>query len=78
MRGKEIIVLDAKVTSVIDLRVFRARLGNGHEITAYLPRPKASAPGVVCAPGTPLRVAMSPFDMGRGEIVEVLKTEAET
>ncbi len=76
MRGKEIIELDAEVTSVIDIRAFRARLGNGHEFTAYVPREKAPASGWVCLPGERVRVRLSPFDMSRGAIVEVLKSEA--
>jgi len=55
MLGKEIIELDAEVKAVINTRAFRARLGNGHEFTAFVP----------------------PFDMSRGEIMEVLETEAE-
>ena len=78
MRGKEIIELDAEVVSVIELRAFRARLGNGHEFTAFVPREKAPASGWVCLPGARIRVAMSPFDLSRGEIVEVLKTEVGT
>lgn len=76
MFGKEIIVLDAELTGVIDIRAFRARLGNGYELTAFVPREKATATGWVCHPGARVRVQMSPFDMSRGEIVEVLKTEA--
>ena len=77
MRGKEIIELDAELTDVLDIRAFRARLGNGHEFTAYVPREKVPASGVVCLPGARVRVRLSPFDMSRGEIVEILKTEAE-
>ena len=75
MRGKEIIELDAVVRDVIETRAFRARLGNGHEFTAFVPREKAPASGWVCLPGARIRVRLSPFDMSRGEIVEVLKTE---
>ena len=78
MRGKEIIVLDAEVDDVIELRAFRARLGNGHEFTAFVPREKAPASGWVCTPGARIRVGMTPFDMSRGEIVEILKTEVGT
>ena len=78
MFGKEIIVLDAELTGVIDIRAFRARLGNGHEFTAFVPREKAPASGWVCLPGARIRVGMSPFDLSRGEIVEVVKTEVGT
>lgn len=70
MRGCEIILLDAEVSAMIDTRVFRARLGNGHEFTAFVPREKVSAQGKPCASGARIRVAMSPFDMSCGEIVE--------
>ena len=77
MRGKEIIELDAELTGVIDMRAFRARLGNGYEFTAFVPREKWPASGWVFQPGARVRVSLSPFDMSCGEIVEVLKIEAE-
>lgn len=70
MRGCEIILLDAEVLAVIDTRVSRARLDNGHEFTAFVPRGKASAQGSPCAAGARIRVAMSPFDMSCGEVLE--------
>lgn len=73
MSGCEIILLDAEVSAVIDTRVSRARLGNGHEFTAFVPRENASAQGMSCAAGARIRVAMSPFDMSCGEIVEWLQ-----
>ena len=76
MRGKEIIELDAEVTGVIDTRAFRARLGNGHAFTAFIPREKTPETEKEIFPGTGLSVCMSPFDMSRGEIVEVRKPEA--
>ncbi len=78
MRGSEIILLDAEVTSVINTRVFRARLGNGHELTAFVPREQSPPDGRVYLPGTKVRVCLSPFDMSRGEIVENLKERGET
>ena len=70
-------MLDAEVLGVIDTRAFRARLGNGHEFTAFVPREKASAAGWVCLPGARVRVALSPFDLSRGEIEEVVGNEAK-
>ena len=75
MRGKEIIELDADVTAVINTRAFRARLGNGHEFTAFVGRENAPAGGGVCPPGARVRVRLSPFDMSRGEIVEIVQPE---
>lgn len=77
MRGKEIIVLDAEVERVIDTRAFRARLGNGHEFTAFVPREKAAAPGGRILPGAKVSVRMSPFDMMRGEIEAILEDRGE-
>jgi len=77
MRGKEIIELDAEVTGVINPRAFRARLGNGHEFTAFVPREKDPATERPVLPGVRVHVCLSPFDMSCGEIVEVLKPEAE-
>lgn len=76
MRGKEIIELDAEVTAVIDTRAFRARLGNGHAFTAFIPRERAPETEKEIFPGTGVSVRLSPFDMSRGEIVEVLRPEA--
>ncbi len=78
MRGKEIIELDAVVVGVLELRAFRARLGNGHEFTAFVPREKTPASGAACAPGARVRVALSPFDLSRGEIVKILEEEVGT
>jgi translation initiation factor IF-1 len=76
VRGKEIIELDAEVEAVIEHRAFRARLGNGHEFTAFVPRERASAKEGLYLPGARIRVRMSPFDLSRGEIVESVKIEA--
>jgi translation initiation factor IF-1 len=78
VRGKEIIELDAVVVGVLELRAFRARLGNGHEFTAFVPREKTPASGAACAPGARVRVALSPFDLSRGEIVKILEEEVGT
>ena len=78
MRGKEIIELDAVVVGVLELRAFRARLDNGHEFTAFVPREKTPASGAGCAPGARLRVALSPFDLSRGAIVKILEEEVGT
>jgi len=42
---------------------------------AFVPREHAPATGGLCpAVGARLRVRMSPFDMSRGEIVEVVES----
>lgn len=68
MRGKEIIRLDAEVVSVIASMAFRARLSNGHEFTAYVPRENGGAVADVHLGGR-VRVELSPYDMSRGEII---------
>ena len=77
MSENEIIVLDAELVSMLEPRAFRARLGNGHELTAFLRRgnsPMEETP--LHTPGERVRVRMSPFDMSRGEIVQFLQNKA--
>lgn len=75
MRGHEIIELDAAIVAVVNHRVFRARLGNGHECVVFVPRELAPATGGLCpAVGERWRVRMSPFDMSRGEIMEIVES----
>jgi translation initiation factor IF-1 len=64
----ELIVLDAQLAGMINNRAFRAVLGNGHDIVAFLPR-GASASQTVLRAGVTVKVRMSPFDMSRGEMI---------
>ena len=68
MREDELIVLDARLTAVVDRRAFRAQLGNGHELVAYW-RGEHPAGEPALQPGRQVRVRMSPFDMSVGEII---------
>lgn len=72
MRGDqeetEYIVLDAVVRDVLTLRAFRAELRNGHELVAYRPRRAGSGAPPVRV-GQTVRVRLSPYDMGRGEVL---------
>lgn len=68
MREDELIVLDALLTDVLNTRAFRAQLGNGHGIVAYL-RGGGRGREPAWQPGDRVRVRMSPFDMSVGEIV---------
>lgn len=78
MCENEMIVLDAELVSMIEPRAFRARLGNGHELTAYLRRGSPLTEGaLLCVPGGRVKVRMSPFDMSRGEIIQLLENKAK-
>ena len=67
MSEREIILLDARVESVIEPHAFRAVLGNGHGFTAYVAvwdREKESPEA-----GDSVRVEMSPYNMNAGRII---------
>ena len=67
MREREIILLDARLESVIEPHAFRAVLSNGHGFTAYVAirdREKKS-PGI----DESVKVEMSPYNMNAGRIV---------
>ena len=68
MQKSELILLDAKVTEVINDRAFRAILGNGHDIVAHLPSGQP-ATQIALRVGDAVKVRMSPFDMSRGEVI---------
>ena len=61
----ELIVVDAKLVDVIDNRVFRAQLSNGHGFVAFR-RPGGHAETMQT--GQTVQVRMSPFDMSVGEV----------
>ncbi len=64
---KEYILLDAVIQDVIEDTAFRARLKNGHEFVAYVPRHAGFT--FHGEPGGVVRVRFSPFDMSRGAII---------
>lgn len=66
-------MLDAEIESVVEPRAFRARLGNGHMLTAFLRKGSPQAERLYCVPGSRVRVRMSPFDMSQGEIMEMVR-----
>ena len=73
MHEKEKIRLDAELTDVIGFAAFHARLANGHEIVAYPERTCREEIGNRLRPGSRVRVELSPFDMAKGTIVEIVK-----
>ena len=63
----ETILLDAQLEAVIDSHAFRAVLGNGHRLTAYIEvrnREKNRPEN-----GSFVKVEMSPYDMSVGRII---------
>ncbi len=74
MDAGEKIVLDAVLGDVIEHCVFRAKLGNGHEFTAFVPREGADGNVGAFSVGDCVRVEMSPFDFSRGKITGISNT----
>jgi translation initiation factor IF-1 len=64
---KDLILLDARLISVIDKHAFDAELSNGHRFVAFLRRDDfgSELPQV----GATVTVEMSPFDMSKGRLV---------
>jgi len=67
MDKKETILLDARLLNVIDKHAFDAELPNGHRFVAFIPRENRG--GGVPQPGAHVTVEMSPYDMGKGRLV---------
>ena len=73
MSKKEDILLDATLGEELRYPTFRAKLANGHEFVAF-------ARGRVqetteWEPGMRVRVSMSPYDMGKGRILQAVVDE---
>jgi len=67
MDKKEIILLDARLISVIDNNAFGAELRNGHRFVAFFRRGNACE--FVPEIGAQVTVEMSPYDMSKGRLV---------
>lgn len=67
MDKKEIILLDARLESVIDNNAFGAELRNGHRFIAFFRRGEASR--VELRINDRVSVEMSPYDMSKGRLV---------
>ena len=67
MDKKEIILLDARLISVIDNNAFGAELRNGHRFVAYLGR--GDADRVSPEINAQMQVEMSSYDMSKGRLV---------
>lgn len=68
---KENIILDAHLVEMISNTAFRAILSNGHRLVVYSVRDQEVGAGLQVKVGDRVRVCLSPFDMGRGQIVYV-------
>ena len=68
MNADETIALDAEILCALDTKAWKASLPNGHRIVAFIPGNRDVVGGDAIGPGARVRVRMSPFDMGRGEI----------
>ncbi|MBU0678072.1 MAG: translation initiation factor IF-1 [Verrucomicrobia bacterium] len=68
MTETENIQLDATLQDVIGTSAFRAKLANGHEITAYVARSDRERVEVSLHNGAAVVVEMSPYDMSKGRI----------
>ena len=68
MQKKELILLDVRLTQMINEYAFHAVLGNGHDIVAFFPGESLDS-GTALRVGGTVRVRMSPYDMSRGEII---------
>lgn len=67
MNEREIILLDARLESVIEPHAFRAVLGNGHAFTAYIAMRDREK--IFLETGERVKVEMSPYNMNAGRIV---------
>ena len=69
------IKVEGAVVEVLNERLFRVQLSNGHRLLAHLPRGKARQAGQRQAPqgrafnvGEKVTVEMSPFDFSKGRV----------
>jgi translation initiation factor IF-1 len=67
MKDREIILLDARLESVLEPHAFRAVLANGHQFTAYVAvRDREKK---IPVQGEEVKVEMSPYNMNAGRII---------
>ncbi len=64
---EDIIRLDAEIVAIVGQQLFRARLGNGHELIAHTAR-RDNLRAAELQVGMMVRLEMSPFDMSEGRI----------
>lgn len=72
MPGNDAIELEAAVTAVLPAGRLRARLENGHELIARIPRRNQERLGAVGV-GDSVLVTVSPGDMSQGVVGTILK-----
>jgi translation initiation factor IF-1 len=64
--------VEATVVEALPSALYAVRLGTGHRILAHV-SPEARLHFIRIVPGDRVRVEVSPYDEGRGRIVEHLK-----
>ena len=67
MEKKETILLDVRLSAVIDKHAFDAELCNGHHVVAFFRGKSREANSALT--GSLVQVELSPFDMSKGWIV---------
>lgn len=72
MPGNDAIELEAAVITVLPAGRLRARLANGHELIARIPRRRQERLGAVGV-GDSVLVTVSPGDMSQGLVGTILK-----
>jgi translation initiation factor IF-1 len=66
-----------EVVEVLKKGLWRVRLSNGHEVTAFLGKKEANLVDRL-SKGKQVCVSLTPFDMSTGRIFKILGTENES
>ena len=68
MSREDAIKVEGAVVEVLNNRLCRVELANGHRLLAHLPRGANHASRVMIRVGDKLKIDMSPFDFSKGRI----------
>ena len=71
-KDKEIVKLEGTVVELLPSATFKVKLGNGHEIFAYISG-RMRVNYIRLIPGDRVLIEMSPYDLSKGRIVQRLK-----
>ncbi|MDX2225536.1 MAG: translation initiation factor IF-1 [Verrucomicrobiae bacterium] len=72
MVGGDFITVEGVVSRLISERLFRVRLENGHELNGFVSRPLAqNINKISLEEGSKVVLHLTPFDLSKGQIVEV-------
>ncbi|HYG22418.1 MAG TPA: translation initiation factor IF-1 [Verrucomicrobiae bacterium] len=75
MAGANAFQVEGIVTAVLPKQLFRVRLANGHELTAYALG--AAKRTFAARAGDTVKLQMSPYDLSEGRIVVETKTDLQ-